>query len=69
MLIILLLVFMILVLFDAPGLIRGKYWRELAVYSGFMLLALLLSALLVLGAPLPAITTEIGNLIKKVFNL
>lgn len=69
MLVILLFVFIILVLFDAPGLIRKKYWRELAVYSGLMLIALILSVLLVLGVPLPAVTTEIGNLIKMVFHL
>ena len=69
MLVILLFVFNIIVLFDAPGLIRKKYWRELAVYSGLMLIALILSALLVLGVPLPAVTTEIGNLIEAVFHI
>lgn len=69
MLILLFFVFIILALFDAPGLIRKRYWLELAVYSGLMLTALVLSALMVMGVPLPAVTTEITNLIKAVFHL
>lgn len=69
MLILLLFVFIILASFDAPGLLRDKSWRELAVYSGLMLVALVLSILMVMGVPLPAMTMEIANLIKKVFNL
>lgn len=69
MLILLLFVFIILASFDAPGLLRDKSWRELAVYSGLMLVALVLSIFMVMGVPLPAMTMEIANLIKKVFNL
>ncbi|NLW48709.1 MAG: hypothetical protein GXY86_15455 [Firmicutes bacterium] len=67
MLIIILLVFITLALFDLPGLIRKKYWRELAVYSGLMLVALVLSVLMLLNVQLPAVTTEIGNFIERVF--
>ena len=69
MLILLLVIFIILALIDVPRLVREKYWRELAVYSGLMLAALILSALMVLGVPLPPVTTELNNLIKKVFHM
>lgn len=69
MLILLFMIFIILALIDVPRLVRGKYWRELAVYSGLMLAALVLSALMVLGVPLPPVTTELNNLIKKVFHM
>ena len=69
MIILLFVIFLILALIDLPWLVRGKYWRELAVYSGLMLVALVLSILMVMGVPLPAMTMEIANLIKKVFNL
>lgn len=69
MLIFLPIIFLILALFDVPQLIREKYWWELAVYSGLMLAALILSALMIMGVPLPAITTEITNFIKKAFNV
>ena len=67
--VLLVFIFLIIALFDAPGLVRKKYWRELAVYSGLMLSALFLSILVVIGAPLPAVTTEITNLVKAVFHL
>ncbi len=69
MLIILLFVFLALALLDVPGLVRKKYWWELAVYSGLMLTALILSVLLVMGVPMPAVTTEIGKLTETVFGL
>ena len=69
MLIILLFVYLLLVLVDVPDLIHKKYWGELVVYSGLMLAALLLSALMVMEVPLPAVTAEITNLIKKLIDL
>lgn len=64
MLIILLLIYLFLALLDAPDLIHKKYWGELAVYSGLMLAALVLSVLMVMDVPLPAVTTGISDLIK-----
>lgn len=69
MLIILILVFGFLTLIDMPELIQKKYWRELTVYGGLMLTAFILSALLVLGVPLPAVSTGITELIQTVFHM
>lgn len=69
MIIILLVIFTTLALLDLPGLIRQKHRRELAIYSGLMLTALVLSVLLVMGVPLPAVTTEIGKFIDWVLGL
>ncbi len=69
MIIILIIVFIVIALFDVPGLIRKHYWLELAIYSSLMLTALILSVLLVLGVPLPVVTTGIGRFIEKVFHL
>lgn len=69
MIIVLLVIFIILALIDVPWLTREKYWRELAVYSGLMAIALVLSVLLVMGVPLPAVTTEIGRFIDWVLGL
>lgn len=64
MLVILLLIYLFLALLDVPDLIHKKYWGELAVYSGMMLAALVLSALLVMDVPLSPITTGIVDLVK-----
>lgn len=69
MLIILFFIFLMIALIDIPGLIRKQYWWELMVYSGLMLIALILSVLIVSGVPLPAVTTEIGRFIEKIFHL
>ena len=69
MIILLFVIFLILALIDLPWLVRGKYWRELAVYSGLMLAALILSILMVMEVPLPAVTTEIDKFIVKIFGL
>lgn len=69
MIILIFVIFLILALIDLPWLIRGKYWRELAVYSGLMLAALVLSELLVMEVPLPAVTTEIDKFVVKIFGL
>lgn len=68
MLIVLFLIFLILALIDVPWLVRKKFWWELAVYSGLMLFALVFSVLMVMEVPLPAVTTELANLIKKIIN-
>lgn len=42
-------------LFEVPGLIRGKYWRDLAAYIVFLLSSLILSMLMAAGVKLPLI--------------
>jgi hypothetical protein len=42
-------------LFEVPGLIRGKYWRDLAAFSVFLLSSLILSLLMATGVKLPLI--------------
>lgn len=41
-------------LFQAPGLFKQRAWRELAVFGFFYLLAFLLSFLYVLGVKIPS---------------
>jgi hypothetical protein len=42
-------------LFEVPGLIRDKYWHDLATFSVFLLSALTLSLLMAAGVKLPLI--------------
>lgn len=39
---------------EAPELIRKKYWRELIVFSLFLLLAFILSLLQTMGVEIPS---------------
>ncbi|NLM36741.1 MAG: hypothetical protein GX202_01280 [Firmicutes bacterium] len=53
MIILLVLIFLGLFLYEARGLVAGEYWRELAVFTLLMLLGLFLSILLASEVDLP----------------
>ncbi len=53
MIILIVLVFLGLFLYEAPGLVAEEYWRELAVFTLLMLLGLIWSILLASGVELP----------------
>lgn len=49
----LMLIFIGIIAFEAPGLIKKKMWRELAAFSFFLILGMVLSFGQVLNLPLP----------------
>lgn len=53
MIILIVLVFLGLFLYEAPGLVAEEYWRELAVFTLLLLLGLFLSIFLASGVELP----------------
>lgn len=53
MILLLIPAFVGLILFEVPGLIRTKMWRELAVYSFIMSLAFVISLLETLHVKIP----------------
>lgn len=56
-------------LFEAPRLIRKKYWRELVVFSLLLSFGFLLSLLHTLGVPLPSSAKMVAYLIRDVLHL
>lgn len=69
MILLLILAFAGVVLFEVPGLIRRGYWRELVAFSVFLCLGFVLGLLLMLGIELPNVTTAISDFIKGLFRL
>jgi regulator of protease activity HflC (stomatin/prohibitin superfamily) len=67
MTILLILVFSIIVIFEAPALIRQGYWRELVVFGSFLSLGFILSLLLTLGVKLPQFGIIITQLVEAIF--
>ncbi len=65
----LILVFIIIALIEIPGLIRKKYWRELIVFSFFLLLVFIMTLLQIMGIKLPNPVKGLEYLIKEVFHL
>lgn len=69
MIFLLILVFIGAIWVEVPGLIRKKYFRELTVFSVFLLTALVLALLQVMGVKIPTISSFIEYLVKDLLHL
>ncbi len=65
--VLLIIAFIIIILFEVPPLIKKKYWRELIAFSLFLGFGFFLSLLLVLGVDIPSPAKEIEGVIKMIF--
>lgn len=65
----LVIVFLGVVLFELPGLIQKKYWRELITVSFFLSIGFILSLLLVMGIKLPNPSNALVYIFKEVLHL
>lgn len=65
----LIIVFVILIWFEVPKLIRGKNWRELAAYSVLMLLAFTVCITQILNISIPNPVRDTQYLIKNLMHL
>ncbi|HHZ16742.1 MAG TPA: hypothetical protein PLJ33_08270 [Peptococcaceae bacterium] len=64
----LIVAFLAMILFEVPGLIRKKYWRELVAFAVLLLIAFIFSFLNVLGVKLPCLTAVITSVVNSVLN-
>ncbi|MDK2822481.1 MAG: hypothetical protein PWQ67_868 [Clostridia bacterium] len=62
--ILLIIAFIGIALFEVPGLIQRKYWRELIFFLILLLLAFILSFLQVIGIKIPSPIKGIEFLVK-----
>jgi len=66
-LLLLILTFIIILIFELPGLIRKKYWKDLTVFLALLIIAFVLSLLQTIGIIIPSpakyIETIINNLL------
>lgn len=69
MILLLILFFIGAAWFEVPGLIRKKYFRELTVFSLFLLSAFILAFLQIIGVNLPSPIGGIDYLIKDLLHL
>ena len=63
------LVFGLMAVSEVPGLVKSKLWGELAVFSFFWLLGLVMAVVLMLGGKIPNPNHAIEALVKGVGNL
>jgi len=69
MIFLLMSVFIIIVLFEAPNLVRNKHWRELVVFSILLLLAFTLALLQTYGVRIPNPGKLIDFLVRDLLHL
>ncbi|MFZ5631565.1 MAG: hypothetical protein ACOY40_01835 [Bacillota bacterium] len=69
------IIFMAIIAFEAPGLIKKKMWRELAAFSVLLIIGMAYSYGLVLDLPLPnptegimAIFEPVGKYLEKLLS-
>ena len=67
-------IFLVIIAYEVPGLIKNKEWRELAAFSGLMMVAMAMSFAEALNLPFPnpntglkMIFTPVTSLIYKMF--
>ncbi|HEX3046473.1 MAG TPA: hypothetical protein VHY08_17080 [Bacillota bacterium] len=65
----LLLIYSLIGLFQAPGLIKDRQWRELSVFVIFYSMAFLLSLLYVLGVKIPSQFVVMRFVTEDLFHL
>jgi hypothetical protein len=69
------MIFLLIVIFigvaflELPGLIKRRYWRELKVFSLFLLIAFIMSLFHIIGIPLPNPVKEMDYLVKDILHL
>jgi hypothetical protein len=63
------LIFALIALFQIPGLVREKQWKEFAAFSFFYLAALVLSVLYALDVDIPSPMKAIGYIVEDLLHL
>ena len=69
MIVLLILVFAVLILYEVPGLIRNKQWRELAVYSVLISLAFTISLLQTLNVKILNPVRDVQYFVSDILHL
>ena len=62
----LIFIFILIIFFEIPGLIRRKLWRELAAFSVFLTIGFVLSFLQVIGVKIPSPNDGIIFLVETI---
>lgn len=59
--------FILVILYEVPGIIRKKYWKELAVYSFLMSVAFTISLLYILRVKIPNPVKDTQYVVRDFF--
>ncbi len=65
----LVIIFLVIIALEAPPLVRGQRWRELAAFAGTLLVAMVMAFAAVLDMPLPNPSKGIEAVFKPLSDL
>lgn len=60
---------LVIILYEAPPLMRKRLWKELALFGILLCLGFSLALLQILGVPLPSLTDGIALITRKLIGL
>ncbi|MBV7275360.1 hypothetical protein I6U48_20885 [Clostridium sp. PL3] len=69
MIFLLIIIFIGIILFEAPVMIKKGYWHELKVFLGFLTVAFTMSLFYITGVPIPNPVKGMEYLVKDVMHL
>ncbi len=69
MIVLLVIAFLILAIWQIPDLVRKRWWRELIIFFLFLSAGFILSTMLSMGITLPPITTIINKSINGMLGI
>lgn len=69
MIYLLVIIFIVIMFIEVPVLIRNKYWHELKIFTGFLILAFVLSLFYIMSIPIPNPIKGQEYLIKDILHL
>ncbi|AZV56606.1 hypothetical protein [Clostridium sp. AWRP] len=69
MIFLLIIIFICILSFEVPEMIKNKYWHELKVYSIFIIISFILSLFYVLNIPIPNPAKGMEFVVKDLLHL
>ncbi|MDP4178372.1 MAG: hypothetical protein Q8900_08560 [Bacillota bacterium] len=69
MILLLIAVFICIILYEVPKLIRDKYWKELAAFCFILSLAFFISVMQILKIEIPNPVRDTQYFVQKLFHL
>lgn len=67
MILLLIVAFIGMILYEVPGLIKKRYWKELAVFSFLISLAFIISLLKIMRIEIPSPVKDFQYFVRDIF--
>lgn len=69
MILLLIIIFIVIIWFEVPDMVKNEYFHELKIFSIFLIAAFILSLFYIIGIPIPNPVKGTEYLIKDILHL